>query len=36
MFEPALIGQLAAELHQSEKSRQQVEHFSKRYPGMTV
>ena len=28
--------QLAAELHESEKSRVQVEHFSKRFPGMTV
>ena len=27
---------LAAELHASEKSRVQVEHFSKRFPGMTV
>jgi 2-oxo-hept-3-ene-1,7-dioate hydratase len=31
-----LIQQLAAELHESEKSRRQVEHFSKRYPGMTI
>ena len=30
------IQQLAAELHASEKSRQQVEHFSKRFPGMTI
>src|SRR3954470_11801030 len=30
------IGQLAAELHRSEKSRVQVEHFSRRFPGMTV
>jgi 2-oxo-hept-3-ene-1,7-dioate hydratase len=36
MFEPSLIHQLAAELHQSEKTRVQVEHFSKRFPGMTV
>jgi hypothetical protein len=27
-----LITQLAAELHASEKSRVQVEHFSKRFP----
>ena len=31
-----LIQQLAAELDQSERSRVQVEHFSKRFPGMTV
>lgn len=36
MFPDSLITQLAAELDQSEKSRQQIEHFSKRYPGMTV
>ncbi|MES2941709.1 MAG: 2-oxo-hepta-3-ene-1,7-dioic acid hydratase [Pseudomonadota bacterium] len=36
MFDKQLIQQLAAELHQSEKTRVQVEHFSKRYPGMTV
>ncbi len=36
MFSPNLIAQLAAELHQSEKTRVQVEHFSKRYPGMTM
>ena len=30
------IRQLASELHQSEKSRVQVEHFSKRFPDMTV
>ena len=30
------IQQLADELHQSETSRVQVEHFSKRFPGMTV
>ena len=36
MFDDTLIRQLAAELHQSEKSRVQVEHFSKRYPGMTI
>jgi 2-oxo-hept-3-ene-1,7-dioate hydratase len=36
MLEPDLIDQLAAELHQSEKSRVQVEHFSKRFPGMTI
>jgi len=36
MFPQDLIDQLAAELHQSEKTRVQVEHFSKRYPGMTI
>lgn len=36
MFSEALIQQLAAELNQSEKTRVQVEHFSKRYPGMTI
>ncbi len=36
MFDQNLIDQLAAELNQSEQSRQQVEHFSKRHPGMTV
>ncbi|HYE39419.1 MAG TPA: 2-oxo-hepta-3-ene-1,7-dioic acid hydratase [Ramlibacter sp.] len=30
------IHQLAAELHASERSRVQVEHFSKRHPGMTI
>jgi len=36
MFDPERIQQLAAELHASEQSRVQVEHFSKRFPGMTV
>ncbi|HYD78096.1 2-oxo-hept-4-ene-1,7-dioate hydratase [Ramlibacter sp.] len=36
MLEPDLIQQLAAELHQSEKARSQVEHFSKRFPAMTI
>jgi 2-oxo-hept-3-ene-1,7-dioate hydratase len=36
MFDSELIQQLAAELHKSEKSRVQVEHFSKRFPGMTI
>ena len=27
---------LAHELHRAEKSRVQIEHFSKRFPGMTV
>ena len=36
MFSQELIAQLAAELDHSEKSRVQVEHFSKRFAGMTV
>ena len=36
MLSPQLIAQLAAELDASEKSRLQVEHFSKRFPGMTM
>ncbi|WBX99943.1 2-oxo-hepta-3-ene-1,7-dioic acid hydratase [Ramlibacter tataouinensis] len=36
MLQPDLIQQLAAELHESERSRVQVEHFSKRFPGMTI
>ena len=36
MLAPDRIAQLAAELHQSEKTRVQVEHFSKRHPEMTV
>ncbi len=36
MFPQDLIHQLAAELHQSEKTRVQVEHFSKRFPCMTI
>ena len=36
MFSDALITQLAAELDQAEKTRIQVEHFSKRHPGMTI
>ncbi len=36
MFDTKLIHQLAAELHQSEKTRVQIEHFSKRFPGMAV
>jgi len=36
MFSTELIAQLAAELDQAEKSRVQLEHFSKRFPGMTV
>ena len=36
MFSESLIAQLAAELDQAEKSRVQVEHFSKRHPAMTI
>jgi 2-oxo-hept-3-ene-1,7-dioate hydratase len=36
MLSKELIQQLATELNDSEKNRVQVEHFSKRYPGMTV
>jgi 2-oxo-hept-3-ene-1,7-dioate hydratase len=36
MFDQSTIQKLAAELHESERSRVQVEHFSKRFPGMTI
>ena len=36
MFDKTLIDQLAAELNHAEKTRVQIEHFSKRFPGMTV
>jgi 2-oxo-hept-3-ene-1,7-dioate hydratase len=36
MFDANLIQRLARELQQSEQSRVQVGHFSKRYPGMTI
>ncbi|MBX3659658.1 MAG: 2-oxo-hepta-3-ene-1,7-dioic acid hydratase [Ramlibacter sp.] len=36
MLSPEIIASLAAELHQSEKTRIQVEHFSRRYPAMTI
>ena len=36
MFSDELVAQLAAELQQAEQTRVQVEHFSKRFPGMTV
>src|SRR5260221_5056368 len=36
MFSQELLTQLAQELDRSEKTRVQVEHFSKRFPGMTV
>ena len=36
MFSQDLIHQLARELHASEQSRVQVEHFSRRFAGMTI
>jgi 2-oxo-hept-3-ene-1,7-dioate hydratase len=36
MFTQQLIESLARELHAAERSRVQVEHFSKRHPGMTI
>lgn len=36
MLSTELIQQLAAELHQSEKTRIQIQHFSKRFPNITV
>ncbi|MBP7565039.1 MAG: 2-oxo-hepta-3-ene-1,7-dioic acid hydratase [Burkholderiaceae bacterium] len=36
MLAPELIEQLAAELHRAETTRTQVEHFSKRFPQMTI
>jgi 2-oxo-hept-3-ene-1,7-dioate hydratase len=36
MLDAETIQKLAAELDASEKSRVQVEHFSKRFPGMTI
>ena len=36
MLDDETIRTLAAELHQSEQQRVQVEHFSKRHPGMTI
>jgi 2-oxo-hept-3-ene-1,7-dioate hydratase len=35
-FSPEQVQALARELHESERSRVQVEHFSKRFPGMTI
>jgi 2-oxo-hept-3-ene-1,7-dioate hydratase len=35
-FTPGQVTALARELHASEQSRVQVEHFSKRFPGMTI
>src|SRR5262249_29527357 len=36
VFDNETIRQLARELHESERSRVQVEHFSRRFPGMTI
>lgn len=36
MFSQDLIQQLARELHESERSRVQVEHFSRRFEGMSI
>jgi len=36
MFDQQLIEQLAGELDAAERSRTQLEHFSKRFPGMTI
>ena len=36
MFDDARIAQLAQELHTAEKTRTQIEHFSKRFPEMTI
>ena len=36
MFNQELIQQLADELDASERTRVQIEHFSKRFPGMTI
>jgi 2-oxo-hept-3-ene-1,7-dioate hydratase len=36
MLSPEQILALAQELHQAERTRTQIEHFSKRFPGMTI
>lgn len=36
MLDQSTIDALARELHQAEKTRIQVEHFSKRFPGITI
>jgi len=36
MLSPSLIKSLAAELHEAESTRVQVEHFSKRHPQMSI
>ena len=36
MLPKNIIGELAAELHNAERTRVQVEHFSKRFPSMTI
>ncbi len=36
MFDDVLVQQLAAELQRAQQARTPVEHFSKRYPGMSI
>ncbi len=36
MLSPELIQQLAAQLHESEKTRVQIRHFSKQFPDITI
>lgn len=36
MFSQDIVAHLATELQQAERSRVQLEHFSKRFPGMTI
>jgi len=36
MLDPTLIPKLAAQLHEAEKTRQQLRHFSAAHPGMTI
>lgn len=36
MLEPAVIAELAAQLHRAEQEGVQIEHFSKRFPEMTI
>ena len=36
MFDSKRIAELAAELQQAQRTRQQVAHFSKRFPEMTI
>ena len=36
MFDDNLVQQLATELQLSQQTRTSVEHFSKRFPGMTI
>ena len=36
MFDAQHIAELAAELQTAQSTRKQVEHFSKRFPGMSI